>query len=326
MKRLFLSVLSLFMIGFLFQSCDNAVTEETEEFFQYYLSKSTDPVTDMGKIRAFQNYKSVKTDTGIYITAYNIGDAYDSVEFAFKTVKGHDFLVGEYPLMFDSKVINVKFYAGDKLFSLGAGEMQVNYLNRRIDFDFEGTLTNGDRINGGMADNLVINTYGNKGLNGSVNKPNPEPGPDPGPDPEPTGDPNTIEGNFGGNSRKWNATMVSASFIVQAQAKNLTINALDPANNGVLGVAITNIDGNNINSIIGKTLKAADGAIISYIKPNEQFPYTNTIGGNASFKLTNYNANTNEISFEFHGQINNSVNANENMVITAGKGIKVKIE
>lgn len=259
--------------------------EEVDEVFtwEYVKGFGTAAITEN---HTSPTYSITPSLTNVKIIGYS--NAEDSLIINLGTLEGNELTIGEYQFGVNN-FFTLTFFDDGVEHKATSGSINVNYINNRIDFDFDVEFLNGNRLSNGLGDNLLI---GNADTSSSVNPP---------PPPVPTDVVGTIEATINGAIFKWDSLACEATFT--ATPSYLAVTGQNLSN--IISMAFTNVnDINTLSNLVGQTIPlSTTGNIINYVELGGVTPtyYVSTSGQATFVEFTD-----NILSMTFSGQFINA--------------------
>lgn len=272
-------------------SC-NVEEEDVNEVFTW------DYVQGFGTGAITENYSSpnytITTDpTNHKIVGYP--NTQDSLVINLGNLLGSELTVGEYKLGIND-FITLSFYKNGVVHEATSGAININYINSRIDFDFDVEFANGNSLTNGFGDNLLINNVDTPTV---VDPPVVEVG--------------TIESTINGAKFTWSNNETNATFVAFPQ--HLTISGVSISNN--ISMAFQQIDSPaKLTSLIGQTVQLGTlGNIINYTTTGGIPAAYQSTSGQASF--VSYSNNI--LTMTFSGEFTNVLDATDKIPFSNGE-------
>lgn len=272
-------------------SCD-VDEEDTNEVFQW------EHVQGSGLGATIINYNSPsysisKTPTNLKIIGYPNNQ--DSLIINLGNLEGHELTIGNYKLGLNN-FFNLSFFKNGAVYNATEGYVNVSYLNNRIDFDFDVDLSNGTRLESGLADNLLLN---NVDTPGTVAPPVQEIG--------------TIEATINGAKFLWDKSECIATF--NSTPKYLNIAGTAVSNN--ITMAFANIDSPaKLASKVGQTVQLGTSEyLINYVTTGGVTSGYGATSGQVHF----VSFDNNILTLTFQGEFTNILDPNDKIPFTQGE-------
>lgn len=280
----------IFLLGSMI-SC-NVEKEDTDEVFQWeHVQGGGIGVTTINYNSP--SYKISKTPTNLKIVGYP--NTEDSLVINLGNIEGHELTVGNYKLGLNN-FFNLSFFKNGAVYNATDGYVNVSYLNSRIDFDFDVDLSNGTRLENGIADNLLLNNIDTPGV---VTPPTQEIG--------------TIEATINGAKFLWDKSESNATFNSTPQYLNIIGSSVSNS----ISMAFTQIDSPaKLASVIGQTVQlgTADNLINYVTTGGVTTGYTATSG-----QVHFVSFNNNILTLTFQGEFTNALDPNDKIPFTQGE-------
>lgn len=271
-------------------SC-NVEEEDVDEVFKW------EHVTGSGTAETVENYTSpnykvTTTLTNMRIVGYP--NDTDSLVINLGNLEGNELTVGEYGFGINN-FFNLSFFKNGAVYNATAGSINVNYINSRIDFDFDVELSNGSRLTNGLADNLLLTNEG-----------------------EPDGEKpvqeviGTIEATINGAKFTWDKPECSATFA--SAPSYLAITGISVSNS--ISMAFTEIDSPaKLETLVGQTVQLGNSSnIINYTTTGGIAANYVTESGQAQF--VSYSNNI--LTVNFSGVFVNGIDATDKIPFENG--------
>lgn len=286
----FISLFFIFSIFLGFISCD-AEKEDTNEVFTW---EQTNVVSNTITPYDALNYTAVFNTTNLQIKGFP--NLQDSIVINLGNLEGDELTVGTYEFGW-SDFHNLTFFKNGNLLKAVSGFIKITYINRRIDFQFEATLSDGNKLTSGLGDNL--NLYKTTGAI-DITPPT---------DPGPTAV-GTIDAKINGALFSWDDSQTSGYI----NTSTLVIGGTSAANTLLLYLHDINSEA-DIQSKVGQIINLTPTVgNITYVLNAGPVSYANST---ATLKITEFKNKI--ITAEFSGNLVNNADPTDVIPLENGK-------
>lgn len=293
-KHSFLIFLS-FIFGLI--SCNVEEEDTKEKFIWDYSNSTTLTVTSYSS----PVYEIKFNKTNLHIKG--LPNTQDSLVINLGNLNGDELKVGTYEFGF-SNFFNLSFYQNGVKKDAESGQIEITYINNRIDFNFDVVLSDGNLLKSGLGSNLNLYQKGS-----TVDPIDPEPG---------VTEIGTIIATLDGIVNNWESTDTDANFLNTSNTVSLY------GSNAINTISMVLY---NISSIEDLKNKVGNSYDLSTVNASLNYTLTSSsksyFANSGTLKVISYKDNI--LSLSFNGELQNVLDNTDKITITNGSVNSIKV-